>query len=155
MSLAYLRLAVFVPEFLIPVCASSSPAFCMMYSAYKLNKQGDNTQPWHTPFSIWNQSIVLCAVLTVASWAVYRFLRKKKGTLVFPCLEEFSNTIPKKGNNKECLAFQSQRNAMSKGHSNYCTIALFSHASTVMLKILQARLQQFMNRELPDVQPGF
>ena len=46
--------------------------------------------------------------------------------------------IPKKGNSKEC--------------SNYHTIALISHASKVMLKILQARLQQYMNRELPDVQ---
>ena len=48
---------------------------------------------------------------------------------------------PKKGNVKEC--------------SNYCTIALISHASKVMLKILQARFQQYMNRELPDVQTGF
>ena len=46
--------------------------------------------------------------------------------------------VPKKGNAKE--------------GSNYCTIALISHASKVMLKILQARLQQYMNRELPDVQ---
>ena len=49
--------------------------------------------------------------------------------------------IPKKGNAKEC--------------SKYCTIALISHASKVMLKILQARLQQYMNRKLPDVQSGF
>ena len=49
--------------------------------------------------------------------------------------------IPKKGNAKEC--------------SNYHTIALISHASKVMLKILQARLQQYMNRELPDVKAGF
>ena len=49
--------------------------------------------------------------------------------------------IPKKGNPKEC--------------SNYCTIALISHTSKVMLKILQARLQQYVNRELPDVQAGF
>ena len=49
--------------------------------------------------------------------------------------------IPKKGNAKE--------------RSNYRTIALISHASKVMLKILQARLQQYVNRELPDVQAGF
>ena len=55
--------------------ASFSPAFCMMYSAYKLNKQGDNIQPWHTPFSIWNQSIVPCPCLTVASWPA--FLRRQ------------------------------------------------------------------------------
>src|SRR5574342_508912 len=49
--------------------------------------------------------------------------------------------IPKKGNAKEC--------------SNYCTITLISHASKIMLKILQARLQQYVNSELPDVQAGF
>ena len=49
--------------------------------------------------------------------------------------------IPKKGNAKEC--------------SNYCTAALISHGSKVMLKILQDRLQQYMNREFPDVQAGF
>ena len=49
--------------------------------------------------------------------------------------------IPKKGNAKEC--------------SNYCTIALISHSSKETLKILQARLQQYMNCEIPDVQAGF
>ena len=44
-SSSYLRLLIFLPAILIPACASSSPAFLMMYSAYKLNKQGDNTQP--------------------------------------------------------------------------------------------------------------
>ena len=48
-----------------------------MYSAYKLNKQSGNIQPWCTPFPIWNQSVVLCLVLTVASWPAYRFLKKK------------------------------------------------------------------------------
>ena len=58
-------------------------------------------------------------------------------------LEKVSVFIPnpKKDNAKEC--------------SNYHTIALISHTSTVMLKILQARLQQYVNRELPDVQAGF
>ena len=50
-------------------------------------------------------------------------------------------SIPKKGNAKEC--------------SNYCTITLISHASKIMLRILQASLQQYMNHELPDVQGGF
>ena len=44
---------------------------------YKLNKQGDNIQPWHTPFPIWNQSTVLCPVLTVASWPAYTFFRRQ------------------------------------------------------------------------------
>ena len=50
-------------------------------------------------------------------------------------------SIPKRGNAKEC--------------SNYCTVAFISHASEVMLKILQVRLQQYMNHELPEVQTGF
>ena len=54
---------------------------------------------------------------------------------------QFSFQIPKKDNAKEC--------------SNYCTITLIAHASKVMLKILQARLQQYVNCELPDVQSGF
>ena len=49
--------------------------------------------------------------------------------------------VPKKGNAKEC--------------SNYCTIALISHTNKIMLEILQARLQQYMNYEFPDVQAGF
>ena len=57
-------------------------------------------------------------------------------------LEKVSfNSSPKKGNVKEC--------------SNYRTVVLISHASKVMLKILQARLQQYLNHELPDVQAGF
>jgi len=66
-SSAYLRLLIFLLEILIPACVSSSPAPRMMYSAYKLNKQGDNIQPWYTPFLIWNQSVAPCPVLTVAS----------------------------------------------------------------------------------------
>ena len=61
---AYLKLLIFLPAVLIPACASSSWAFHMMYSACKLNKQGDNIQPQHTPFLIWNQSGVPCPVLT-------------------------------------------------------------------------------------------
>ena len=57
-------------------------------------------------------------------------------------LEKVSfHSNPKKGNAKEC--------------SNYCTVALISHTSKIMLKILQASLQQYMNHELPDVQAGF
>ena len=62
---------------LIPVCASSSLVFCMMYIAYKLNKQGDNIEPWRTPFPILNQLIVPGLVLTVASWPAYRFYRRQ------------------------------------------------------------------------------
>ena len=76
-SSAYVRLLTFLPAILITACASFSLAFHMMYSAYKLNKQGNNIQPWHIPFPIWNQSVVPCPVLTVASWPAYRFLRRQ------------------------------------------------------------------------------
>ena len=66
-------------------------------------------------------------------WKTQQWLQDWKRSVFIP--------IPKKDNTKEC--------------SNYCTIALISHASKVMLKILQARLQQSVNRELPDVQAGF
>ena len=76
-SSAYLRLLIFLPATMIPACASSSWAFLMMYSAYELSNQGDNLQPWHTPFLIWNQPFVLCSVFTVASRPAYRFLRRQ------------------------------------------------------------------------------
>ena len=66
-------------------------------------------------------------------WKTQQWPRDWKRSVFIP--------IPKKGNAKEC--------------SNYHTIALISHASKVMLKILQAKLQQYMNCELPDVQAGF
>ena len=56
-------------------------------------------------------------------------------------MDNFTISISKKGNTKECL--------------NYCTISRISHAREVMLKILQARLQQYVNHKLPDVQAGF
>ena len=73
-SSAYLRLLLFLSEILISACDSSSPAFYMVYSAYNLNKQGNNIQPWHTSFPILNLSIVPCLVLSVAFWLAYRFL---------------------------------------------------------------------------------
>ena len=76
-SSAYLRSLIFLLAILIPACASCSPAFLMMYSAYKLNKQGDDIQPWHTPFPVWKQSVVPCLVLTIASWPACRFLRRQ------------------------------------------------------------------------------
>ena len=66
-------------------------------------------------------------------WKIQQWPQDWKGSVFIP--------IPKKGNAKEC--------------SNYCTTALISHTGKVMLQILQVRLQQYMNHELPDVQAGF
>ena len=73
-SSVYLRLLI-----LIPAWDSRSLAFCMMNSAYKLNKQDGHIQPWHAPFPILTKSIVPRPVLTVASWPTYRvqFLRRQ------------------------------------------------------------------------------
>ena len=65
--LAY-RLVIFFLDILIPACASSSPAFHLIYSAYKLNKQGDDTQPCCTPLPMLNQPVVPSLVLTIASY---------------------------------------------------------------------------------------
>ena len=72
----FLRLLTLLPAILILGWASSSLAFHMMYSVCKLNKQGDNTQSWRTPFPIWDRSVP-CPVLTVASWSANRFLRRQ------------------------------------------------------------------------------
>ena len=77
MPSVYLRLLIFLLAILIPAYASSSLTLHMKYSAYTLNKQGDNIQPWPTPFPIWNQFVVPCPILTVASWPAYRFLRRQ------------------------------------------------------------------------------
>ena len=89
-SSAYLRLLIFLLAILILACAWFNPTFSLAYSVYKLNKQGDNIQPWHTPFPIWNQSILPCPVLTVASWPASDFPGGRSDGLVFPSLEEFS-----------------------------------------------------------------
>ena len=65
----------------------------------------------------------------------------KKKAVTARLEKDSSHSNPKKGNAKEC--------------SNYCTTALISHTNKVMLKILQARLQQYVNQELPDIQAGF
>ena len=72
-SPAYMRLLIFLLAILISACGSFGLSFYMMYSAYKLNKQGDNIQP----FLIWNQSVVPCPVLTIASWSAYRLFRRQ------------------------------------------------------------------------------
>ena len=74
-----------------------------------------------------------CYVQHASNWKTHQWPQDWKRIVFIP--------IPKKSSTKEC--------------SNYCTIALISHTSKVMLKILQARLQQYMNHELLDVQAGF
>ena len=71
-SSAYLRLLIFFLAILIPACAS--PAQRFTWCTLHRNKQGDNIQPWQTPFPVWNQSVVSCPVLTGAYCPAYRFL---------------------------------------------------------------------------------
>ena len=70
-SSAYLRLLIFL------LATWFQLVLYPTFPAYKLNKQGDNIQPGHTPFPIWSQSVVPCLVLTIASWSAYRFLRRQ------------------------------------------------------------------------------
>ena len=83
-SFVYLRLLMSLPAILLPACALYSTVFYVMHSEYKLNKQGDNIQLWGTSFPIWNQSLILCPVLTIASWPAYRFLRRQFRWSVIP-----------------------------------------------------------------------
>ena len=82
-SSGYVSLLIFLPAILIPDCDSSSPAFHMMYSAYKLNKQGDNTQPCCTPFPILNKFAVPSKVPTVASWLACIQVSQETGKVVW------------------------------------------------------------------------
>ena len=80
-------------EILIPSCKSSNSGFHVMCSANKLNKQGDNKQPYCTPFSILNQSVVPYRVLTVASWSIHTFLRRGKMVWYFHHLGVFHSLL--------------------------------------------------------------
>ena len=84
-------------------------------------------------FQILKDAVKVLHSICQQIWKTQQWPHYWKRSIFFP--------IPKKGNPKEC--------------SNYRTIALISHTSKVMLKILQARLQQYVNHELPDVQAGF
>ena len=198
----------------------------MIYSEYKLNKQGDNIQLWCIPFPIWNQSIVPCLVLIVASWPAYRFLKwqvRWSGILIswrifqfvvihtvkgfsvvnktevdvfleLSCffydpmdvtnlisgyfsfsksslniwkfmvhvllklgLENFEHYFGSVWDECNCawtLCFFAWKCAwiffstafLWDWNENYRTIVLISHTSKVTIKILQAKLQQYMNR---------
>ena len=79
--------------------------------------------------------------------------------MLWKCCTQYASKLAKLSSGhrtgKGQFSFQFQRKANAKECSNYRTIALISHASKVMLKILQARFQQYVNHELPDVQAGF
>ena len=91
-SSAYLRLVIFLPSTLIPACISSSLAFLMMYSAYKLNKQGDN-KPSYILSPVSNQFVVPCPFVSVASWTAYRFLRRQVRWSDIPISKNFSQFV--------------------------------------------------------------
>ena len=71
----HLRLLILLPAILIPACASSSPEFHMIYSAYKLYKQGGNIQPRCIPFPVWDQSVELGSYSLTGIFAHSLFLR--------------------------------------------------------------------------------
>ena len=84
-----LWLLIFLPTVLILACASSSPVFFMMYSAYKLNKQGDTIKSWCTPLQIWMHPAIQSPVVIVASWSAYRFLRRQVRWYCSPIWKNF------------------------------------------------------------------
>ena len=129
-------------------CVSSSPVFLMTYSAYKLNKEGNNIQPWRTPFPIWNQSVVPRPVLTVASWPAYRFHRRQVRWSGIP----YSLRI---------FQFVEIHKVKDFGVVNKAEIVVFLELSCFFHdpadagNLISCSLQQYVNRELLDVQAGF
>ena len=99
-----------------------------------MNKaDGDDRIPVEPPQILKDDAVKMLDSICKQIWKTQQWPQNWKRSVFIP--------IPKKGNAKEC--------------SNYPTNALISHASKVILKILKARLQQYMNHELPDVQAGF
>ena len=84
---------------------------------------------------------------------------KSSKMMLLKCCTQYANKYGKRSSGhrtgKGQFSFKSQRKGNVKECLNYCTTVLISHASKLMLKILQARLQQYVNQELPDVQAGF
>ena len=97
-SSAYLSLLIFSLAILIPACPSSSPAFCMRHSAYKLNKQGYNIQPWRTPFPImmWYAGISLFE--GVCLYHHYPYHTAVTPTIVWPNYRKGTQLHPSTGN---------------------------------------------------------
>ena len=126
----------------------------MMYSAYKLNKHGDNIQPWRTPFPIWKHSVVPCLVLTVASWPVYRFLQRQVISSVqsLSCVQLFATPwIAARQaslsitNSRSSLRLMSIKSVMPSNHLILCcpllllpsifpSIRVFSNESAVRIR---------------------
>ena len=150
-----LRLLIFLPAVLIPSCASSSLAFHMIYSAYLLYKQGDNIQPWHTPFPIWNQPVVPCPVLTAASWPAYRFLRRQvrwsgipisfrifhRGCFTFYCSLESTGL-------SQILAFWNPGAAIYWQHELRYIIPFFQFVSFLCTMKISKNLSQEVNMKI-------
>ena len=99
-----------------------------------MNKaSGDNGIPLELFQILKDDAVKVLHLISQQIWKTQQWPQDWKRSLFIP--------IPKKGNTREC--------------SNYCTVTLISHTSKIMLKILQARLQQYMHSELPDIQAGF
>ena len=93
-SSAYLRLLIFLSAVLIPACASSSPVLHMMYSAYKLNKHGDNISSLDVLLFLFGTSLLFHVQYSLLLPDVHiGFSRSRSGGLVFPSLSEFSTRI--------------------------------------------------------------
>ena len=126
----YLRLLIFLPAILIPASASSRPVFLMMHSAYKLNKQGDNIQPWYTPFSIWNQSVVCCS------------MRLSEGSNK-PCALQDPET-PQRLRQKLHSTSQSQT-CIKKSHT-HCLVVCYPSATTFWILVKPLHLRSILSK---------
>ena len=137
----YLSLLIFLLEILTPACALSSPAFCMMYSAYKWNKQGDIIQPWCSPFPIRNQTILLWSVLTVVSWSAYNFLRRQVRCSGLPISLKIFHNLLWSTQSKALTLKKKKKKKQDIFSWNYCTFSMIQQ----MLAILSLVPLPFLN----------
>ena len=122
-----------------------SPAQCSSWCTLHISKQGDNIQPWPTPFPIWNQSVSPCSVVTVAFWPAYRFLKQQvrwSGNIHHKCIPmdvyvslilnprpfsipiSFLRVVP-----APCLMHQTWTNRSSISHMVICMFRCYSPKS--------------------------
>ena len=86
---------------------------------------------------------------------LFKILRDAAAKVLYSMCQQIGKTHKWPQDWKRSIFIPLSKKSNAKGCSNYCTTALFSHVSNIMLKILQLRLQQYVNQELPDVQAGF
>ena len=136
-SSEYLRLLIFLLAILLPASASSSLAFHLMYSAYKLNKEGDNIQPWCTPFPVWNESVIPCPVLAVALEIIPEY--SLEGLMLKLKLQYFGQMMQRANSLKKTLMLGKNEGKRRKGQQRIRCLGSITNSMNINLSKLKDR----------------